>query len=375
MNKPIKRRLALAAVAVLFATMGVTQAWAGCLMTNQDLGVDARAAVVMEASTGLLLFAQDAHKQLPMASTTKIMTALLTLEQPQLDQLFVVEDEDIRVEGSSMGLLGGDTVTLRALAGGMLMASGNDAAQAAAVFIAGSIPDFALLMNRRAGELGMEDTQFVTPSGLDDPEHYSTAYDMALLGRAALQNPLFAEMCGSSRLSLSYGNPPYDRSLRNHNRLVRDFPGTIGIKTGFTKRSGRCLVSAVEREGITLICVTLGCGDDWNVHKGLYERYFDRLTLAPLPDPGPITVPVTGGIASSVRLAPEQPPLLPQGEGWPGEVTTRVYAPQFLYAPQIKGDIAGKMVYYIGDYKVGESPLLVQQDVPQAQKGRKGAPS
>ena len=171
---------------LVFVTLECKPAYAQCLVTGENYSVGAKAAVVMEAQTGELLFSQNPHKKLPMASTTKIMTALLTLEQPNLDQEFVVDPAAIRVEGSSMGLQEGDTVTLRALAGGMLTASGNDAAGAAAVRISGSKDAFAREMNRRAADLGMKDTHFVTPSGLDAEEHYSTAFDMALLGRAAL---------------------------------------------------------------------------------------------------------------------------------------------------------------------------------------------
>ncbi len=359
----MKRRF-LIWIAAALAALSAVPAQAACLVTGEDLEVDAKAAVIMEASTGLVLFAQDAQKRLPMASTTKIMTALLTLEQEDLDAPFVVDPQAIRVEGSSMGLAEGDTVTLRALAGGMLMSSGNDGAQAAAVRVAGSVQDFARMMNRRAAQIGMTNTHFVTPSGLDDEEHYSSAYDMALLGREALKNPDFAQMCASTRLSLSYGNPPYSRSLLNHNRLVREYEGAIGIKTGFTKKSGRCLVSAVCRNGVTLLCVTLGCGDDWNTHKRLYERYFEKITMAPPPADAPVLIPVTGGTVSSVALVPTREVLLPQIEGWTGRITTKVYAPQFLYAPQLSGDIVGKMVYYIEDQPVAETALTVSQDVP-----------
>ena len=234
-----KKRAGLAALGAAVALLfGVTPAWGECLVSGSDYTVGAKAAVVMEAQTGTLLFAQEAHKKMPMASTTKIMTALLTLEQEGLDETFTVDPVAIQVEGSSMGLQEGDAVTLRALAGGMLTASGNDAAGAAAVRIDGSKEAFVQRMNRRAQELGMLETHFVTPSGLDAEEHYSTAYDMALLGRAALQNPVFAEMAGQKRLALTYGNPPYRRSLLNHNRLLSLYPDAIGIKTGFTKKGG-----------------------------------------------------------------------------------------------------------------------------------------
>ena len=343
---------------------GGQTAWARCMVTREDYTVGAKAAVVMEAQSGTLLFAQEAHRQLPMASTTKIMTALLTLEQEGLDEEFTVDSGAIQVEGSSMGLQEGDRVTLRALAGGMLSASGNDAAGAAAVRIAGSAEAFADLMNRRARELGMGNTHFVTPSGLDAEGHHSTAYDMALLGRAALQNPEFAQMAGAKRVTLTYGNPPYQRSLLNHNRLLSLYPGTIGIKTGFTKTAGRCLVSAARRDGVTLIVVTLGCGDDWNVHMALYQRYFPMTRVEGLRPEGEIRLPVVGGARGEVTLRQLEDPPLVRVEGWDQPVEQKIFAPNFCYAPVFDGDIVGKIVYYREGQPVGESPLAAEGSIP-----------
>ena len=342
---------------------GRQTAWAQCLVTGEDYTVGAKAAVVMEAQSGTPLFAQNAHDRLPMASTTKIMTALLTLEQEGLDEEFIVDPVAIQVEGSSMGLQEGDTVTLRALAGGMLTASGNDAAGAAAVRVAGNAEEFAQLMNQRAQALGMLETHFVTPSGLDAEGHYSTAYDMALLGRAALQNPDFAQMAGSKRLSLTFGNPPYQRSLLNHNRLLSLYPDTIGIKTGFTKTAGRCLVSAAQRDGVTLIVVTLNCGDDWNTHMALYQRYFPMVEQQTLRPEGDIWMPVVGGTAEKIALLPVEEPSLVTIQGREETVEQKIFAPNFCYAPVREGDIVGKIVYYREGQPVGESPLAAAESV------------
>lgn len=372
-----KRWMGLAALGTAIVLLfSVTPAWGACLVTGSDYGVGARAAVVMEAQSGTLLFAQEAHKQLPMASTTKIMTALLTLEQEGLDEEFIVDPEAIRVEGSSMGLQEGDTVTLRALAGGMLTASGNDAAGAAAVRIDGSKEAFAQRMNHRAQELGMLETHFVTPSGLDAEDHRSTAYDMALLGRAALQNPAFAEMVSQKRLKLTYGDPPYQRSLLNHNRLLSLYPDAIGIKTGFTKTAGRCLVSAARRDGVTLIVVTLNCGDDWNTHMALYERYFPMVTAEELRPQEELFLPVTGGEALKVALRATESPVLAQVQGKESVIEEKIFAPNFWYAPILEGDIVGKIVYYKEGQPVGESPLAaagtVRAAVPPEPPPKKG---
>ena len=181
--------------------------------------ISAGAYILMEMETGRVLAGQDIHERLAMASTTKIMTALLTLEQPDLDTYFTVDAKAILVEGSSMGLLPGDQVTLRGLAVGMLLHSGNDSADAAAVKVGGSTEGFVAMMNERAAEMGLADTHFATPSGLDADDHYSSAYDMAVLAKNALSNEDFLEICSTVKTQIAFGNPPYDRWLKNHNRL------------------------------------------------------------------------------------------------------------------------------------------------------------
>ena len=358
------KKLTALLFAALLTVAAAPRALAGEVLQSSVGRVGASAAVVMEAQTGTVLFAQDADLRLPMASTTKIMTALLALEQEGTDVEFVVDSQAIRVEGSSMGLQEGDTVTLGALAGGMLTASGNDAANAAAVRISGSLEAFAEAMNARAAEIGMENTHFVTPSGLDDPEHYSTARDMALLAREALKNPEFARMCASPRLTLCYGNPPYNRTLSNHNRLLTLYPDTIGVKTGFTKKSGRCLVSAARRDGVTLIVVTLNCPDDWNVHQYLYEACFPAVSSRELLPEEEIRVPVTGGVLPDLEVRQTQRLFTVDIRGDDSPVNATVLAPNFLYAPVLGGDIVGKIVYDRDGVIIGESPLAAVEPVP-----------
>jgi len=272
------------------------------LLHREAHAISAQAYLTMEASTGRVIAAQNADEPRPIASTTKILSALLTLEAGALDEPFTVDPNAILVEGSSMGLQTGDIVTLRTLAQGMLLASGNDAANAAAVRICGNIPDFAKRMNERARQLGMTHSSFVTPSGLDAEGHVSTAYDMALLARAAIANPDFLSICRETSMKLSYGNPPYDRWLRNHNKLLNEYEGCIGVKTGFTKKAGRCLVSAATRDGITVICVTLDAPDDWADHKTLLDGAFAALQSVTLPTDAisGITVPIVGSDGSAL---------------------------------------------------------------------------
>ncbi len=323
----------------------------------------AQSAVVIDAATGIALYEKQADLQLSMASTTKIMTALLTLEQEHLDSYFTVDSDAIQVEGSSMGLLVGDSVTYRGLAYGMLLLSGNDAANAAAVQIAGSISAFVELMNQRAAALGMTNTHFVTPSGLDDDAHYSTARDMAILARAALQNPYFAEICSSTTVKISYGNPPYLRTLTNHNKLLTYCDGVIGVKTGFTKKSGRCLVSACTRNGATLICVTLNDSNDWDDHANFYDVYFGEYHTLELALPAEsYSVPVVGGTADAVTVIAEgeEEISLPQSVT---TLETQVCLPQFCYAPVEAGTVLGEVRYYADSVLVATRPLVAANAV------------
>lgn len=205
------------------------------------LGVSARSAVLMCANNGEVLYSKNSGERMPMASTTKIMTSLLAIEAAVPDMEIKVTHDMVAVEGTSMGLREGDSVSMRELVYGMLLQSGNDAANTVAVALGGSNEGFARMMNERAREIGMNDTNFVTASGLDSGEHYSTAYDMALLACESISNPEFAAVCSSKTARLTYGNPPYARTLRNHNRLLWSDDSVIGIKTGFTKKAAAAL--------------------------------------------------------------------------------------------------------------------------------------
>ena len=267
--------------------------------------VSAKACVLIEEKTGQILFEKNSDEKLPMASTTKIMTTLLCLESGGLDDEFVVDSQAIKVEGSSMGLVEGDVVTKRALCYGMLLPSGNDAANATAVKIGGSIEKFAELMNRRAEEIGMTRTCFVTPSGLEGEGHGSSAYDMALLAREALRNPEFSEICSQKKAKVMFGNPPYERWLVNTNKLLEMYNGVKGVKTGFTDEAGRCLVSACERDGISMICVTLNDRNDWQDHMDMYDYGFSLLEPYELSCDEIFPVQVAGGTEETLPVRAE----------------------------------------------------------------------
>ncbi len=331
-------------------------------ITASALEVSAKAAVVICGDTGEVIYSKNAEQRLPMASTTKIMTGLLLCEYGNLDREITVTDEMVRVEGSSMGLLAGDRVTLHDLLYGLMLASGNDAANTIAIVMAGSTQDFAVLMNNKAKEIGLKNTSFVTPSGLDDENHYTTAYDLALLTKYALNNADFAAAVSSKSAVLNYGNPPYRRTLTNHNKLLKSFDGCVGVKTGFTKKSGRCLVSAARRDGKLVIAVTLNAPNDWQDHKNMLEYGLSKIIQTEIsPKQAEYTLPVISGDLDSIKVKLE--PLVlnsTQSEGF----TCEVYLPQYVFAPVEKGEVLGKVVYKQNGEIVFERKIISDQAVP-----------
>ena len=338
--------------------------------------VSAQSAVVLTADTGTVLFEKDGHTPRPVASTTKIMTALLALEaaQEQGDPLVDITQEMVAVEGSSMGLQAGDSISLTGLAAGMLLASGNDAANAAALYLDGSLESFAARMNQRAAALGMEDTHFVTPSGLDGEDaqglgHLSTAYDMALLARAALEDQAFRQLCSSPSLAVEFAEPVKRVTYTNHNKLLAQYQGCVGVKTGFTKEAGRCLVSAAERDGALLIAVTLNAPNDWQDHTALLDYGFTQVEPYQLAGGDVrLTVPVVGSPVEvmSLRGSNGGEVTLPLGQG--AQVERVVHAPKFLYAPVEAGEQVGEICWYLEGQLLGSAPLTAAGAAPLQEK-------
>ncbi len=332
----MKKIMSAVAVAVLVAVTALTP-------SASRLSISAESAALMCVESGEFLYRKNADERLSMASTTKIMTSLIALEYARPDMEITVTEEMVSVEGTSMGLQAGDSVSMRELVYGMLLQSGNDAANTVATVIGGSAEGFSELMNIRAAEIGMTNTNFVTASGLDDEEHYSTAYDMALLAAECLRNPEFAAICSKKTAKLTYGNPPYARTLTNHNRLLWSYPDAIGVKTGFTKKSGRCLVSAARRGGVTLVAVTLNAPDDWSDHKEMLDYGFSVCKSGLLTcDLSEASVKVCGSDKPSVSLR-----LASEVQGVADCECILLIKPM-AYAPVKEGDILGRAVFITG---------------------------
>lgn len=333
---------------------------------EQTLNLSARSAILMAADTGEIVYEKNAHERLPMASTTKIMTSLIAIESGCLQKEITITRDMVLVEGTSMGLLEGDKATIKDLVCGMMLKSGNDAANAAAMSLAASKEDFLAMMNQRAKELKMYNTNFETPSGLDSKNHYSTAYDMALLGCEAIKNPQLSYICSQKEMALYYGNPPYRRVVKNHNRLLWEYEGAFGIKTGFTKKSGRCLVSAAQRNGVKLIAVTLNAPNDWQDHRKMFDYGFELVNNQEIKsDIKSVSLKIVGGTKSRVKVTTQYTPKIAAFNQSSCDIEEIIYIKRFEYAPLKKGSVVGEARYYKENKLIDVIPVLTAEEVYQ----------
>ena len=359
----MRRKAIIFFISVILLFASVTVIYETDIYCDEYDAFNAAGMVLMDADNGRIVFEKDAQKKLPMASTTKIMTALLALERNDIYERFEVPLEAVGVEGSSMGLKAGDVTSLYDLSCGMLLSSGNDAADAAAIRISGSVRKFVESMNKKAKEIGMTNTCFGSPSGLDIGEHYSTAYDMALLAKYAFENERFAEICSRYEIDVDLGNDSGVKTLTNHNKLIRLYEWAKGGKTGYTKKAGRCLVSYAEKDGISLICVTLNCPDDWNVHKNIYDRYFEKLKLREFVlKENDISVPVVNGKEKSVTAFADNLAVALTDEEYE-KTELKVYIEKYIFAPVKSEEKIGYAEITLSGEKIKRTDIKAYGDI------------
>lgn len=328
-------------------------------------GTSAEGAILIEASGGNVIYEHDADLRLPMASTTKIMTALCAVESRDIHDKVKVSPDAVGVEGSSVYLTAGEELTLEDLLYALMLESANDAAAAIAIEVSGSIEAFAGLMNERAQSLGCENTHFTNPHGLDNEEHYTTARDLAAITAAALENETFRTIVSTYKHTIPMSGGGV-RLLLNHNRLLLTGKDVIGVKTGFTRRSGRCLVTAAERDDVTVVAVTLHDPDDWRDHAAMLEHGLDSYRREVLAEPGSLTfpVPVAGGTSDFVTAVNSEclTVCLPADSPAPRRV---VNLDHFIFAPVTEGDCLGYAEWFDGSGKsVGKLELYAAETVP-----------
>ncbi len=342
----------------LFAPLGVLAGEAFFTKKDGCPVPDAGAAVLMEKDSGEILYSHNANTRLPMASTTKIMTAILVSELLPLDRMVVVPNEAAGCEGSSIYLYKGEKITVEELLYGLLLESANDAAVTLAIEAAGSVEAFAGLMNKKAKEMGLKDTNFVNPHGLDHSEHYTTASDLAVIAAHALSDPIV------SRVAATKVYKSEKRVMSNHNRLLSTYKGAIGLKTGYTMRCGRCLVSGAQRDGMTLIAVTLNCRNDWRAHSSMLDWGFDNYQRSVINEGAGFTciTLVTGGQCDTVQLKSSGNIsfLMDKGEY---NIRTQTKVKRLVFAPVKEGEKLGEVDIYVDDQLYATVDLLAVQDV------------
>ncbi len=321
--------------------------------------VSAQKAYAMETVSGRVLFERNANDRSLIASTTKIMTALVVCEQCNVLDRMRIPKEAVGIEGSSMYLREGEVLTIQELLYGLMLSSGNDAAVALAIYCGGTVEGFAGLMNDKARNLGLKNTHFENPNGLDSPGHYSTAKDLTVLAAYAMENPIFYKTVSAKNVTIG------ERYLHNHNKLLWRVEGADGVKTGFTKAAGRILVSSATRQGRRLIVATLNDPCDWEDHEKLLNEGFSRYSVQRLVNAGDRvgTVEVAGGDSRQVELvaAEDFDYALAGDESW----SLFQSGPGFVYAPAVMGGEAGFIHVLVEGKSVGRIPIVYGSTIEQ----------
>jgi D-alanyl-D-alanine carboxypeptidase (penicillin-binding protein 5/6) len=351
------RRLAISLAAVLLLTISSAGA-------REAPGISARSAIVINCETGRVLYEKNADARMLIASTTKIMTALIVLEKCRPNEIVAIKPEYTGIEGSSSYLAAGESLTVRELLYCLLLQSGNDSAVALACHTAGSIDEFAKLMNDKASELGCVNSSFKNPHGLDEDGHYSCARDLAAITRAAMEHKLFRTIVATESCSIG------TRYLSNHNKLLSMYSGCTGVKTGYTKAAGRSLVSSAEKHSERLIAVTLNDPNDWEDHRAMLDYGFENFHTVAVCNRGDVlaSIPVVGGAQNRVRAYAADTINVTLAEG--ETVETKLFLPQFCYAEVRKGEYAGFLEIYIDGEKAGETQLLYGDSIAWAEPER-----
>ena len=356
MKKQIFVRAA-AFAAVLILLFPLLSGTAAAQVPEKVPVLSAKSAVLLDASTGRVLYASHAEDKSLIASTTKIMTALVICEAGDLDRKVVIPPEAVGIEGSSMYLKAGEVLSVHELLYGLMLRSGNDAAVALALADSGSISAFAARMNEKAAVLGLKNTHYANPHGLDSEENYSTALDLARLTRFALQNPDFAQLVSTKSVTIG------DRVLTNHNKLLWQYSGAIGVKTGYTRTAGRILVGAAERDGRRLIAVTIADPNDWADHAALFDYGFSQFSERQLVAADSVVgrIPVIGGTINYVNLISQFSFSYPLADGEQPEL--RLLAPHFVFAPC--DTVSATLEVWLDGTRIGALPLRLAAPVKE----------
>ncbi|SDD37748.1 D-alanyl-D-alanine carboxypeptidase DacB [Sporomusa acidovorans DSM 3132] len=325
----------------------------------------AKAAIVMEASTGKVLYSRNAEERRYPASTTKIITLITALEYGKLDDVVTASQNAATTEGSSLWLLPGEQLTLLDMLYGIMLVSGNDATVAVAEHISGSVDVFAKLMTEKAHSIGAVNSNFVNTSGLPDERHYTTAHDLAKIAAYGYKNPLFTQIVSTQHKIIPWPGKEHDRDLYNENRMLWLYDGANGVKTGYTDAAGRCLVSAANRNGVQLVAVVLDSERMWDDSIKLLNYGFAQLKPVPVVHKGDIlkTVKISEGKTGNVKLVADQDIVLPMADNEHDQFSTVIDAPNKMNAPVAAGQKIGTVKVLYNNVEVANADLLADQQV------------
>ena len=332
---------------------------------SNALSISGKSAILIEADSGEIVYEKNAYNRMPMASTTKIMTAIIAIENNNLDDIVKIPQCAVGIEGSSIYLKEGESLTVRQLLEALLLESANDASVALAYKTAGDVSNFATLMNQKVAELGLYNTNFTNPHGLDDDNHYTTAFDLAMIAKYAMENDVFRDIVSTKKSTIPLNNSEGTRVLVNHNKLLRSYKGANGIKTGYTKRCGRCFVSSAEVDGVNLICVTLNAPNDWHDHSTLLDygaSLYESFIFAEKGD-YLIELNLNNESKGTVLVSNDEPFKITLKKGMHDFSAYLEYNEPSL--PINKGDILGEIVFYDNGEKIGQIDLKSQENIKE----------
>jgi serine-type D-Ala-D-Ala carboxypeptidase (penicillin-binding protein 5/6) len=331
------------------------------------MGQTAKSACLMEAGTKRVLYEKNAHQRLPMASTTKVMTCILAIEACDIDKTIAINPAASGIEGSSIWLSPNEKIKIDDLLYGLMLSSGNDAAEALAYEIAGSIEEFSALMNRKAKEIGAKNTNFKNPHGLPDSEHYTTAYDLALISAYAMENEKFVDVVSTQYKNISWEAGDWDRSLKNKNKLLWDYDGANGVKTGYTDAAGRCVVTAAKQDNMQLVGVVLNDSDMFGDSMDILDYGFNSYAIKKVIDKGEKygSIMVDMGVEASVDVYASDGVSYPLKKGEENKITTKIILDDSVTAPVLKGQTLGRIECLIDDKLVATSNLKATNSVEE----------
>lgn len=327
-------------------------------------GISAKSCALYIPETDEFIFEKSADTRMPMASTTKIMTALVAVENSEPYDIVEIDERSVNIEGSSAYLRVGDVLTMEELIYALLLQSANDAAVAIANHVAGGVEEFSTLMNERASALGLSDTHFTNPHGLDDEEHYTTARELTLIAKEALSREELKRAFGTYKRTFVTGERV--RTYVNHNKLLSLYDDAIGVKTGFTKRSGRCLVGAAERDGLTLIAVTLNAPSDWNDHMAMFDYGYENYEKVTLAHCGEYEYDrfIFNSVGGRIRVSNRDELSLIRKKT-DSEIKASVKLSDFIYGDVTTDDVVGKVIFTEDGKYIGEVNLYPEEDIKE----------